>query len=79
MKRLIALILGGLGLGALLKRRRAARPASAGAPADELRAKLAETRVEPEPAPTEPMGVDERRADVHATARQALEDLKDES
>ena len=68
MKRLLALVAGGLGLRAILKRR--SRPAPLGpTPADELRAKLAETK-EPEP-PT----VDDRRADVHARARQALQDL----
>ena len=77
VKRLLALVLGGLGLRALLRRR---RPAVAGPDrADELRAKLAETK-EPPPAPEpEPPadGVDARRADVHARARQALDDLKE--
>jgi hypothetical protein len=68
MKRLLALVAGGLGLRAILKRR--SRPAPLGpTPAEELRARLAETK-EPEP-PT----VDDRRADVHARARQAIEDL----
>jgi hypothetical protein len=68
MKRLLALVAGGLGLRAILKRR--PRPAPRGpTPAEELRARLAETK-EPEP-PT----VDDRRADVHARARQAIEDL----
>jgi hypothetical protein len=71
VKRLLALLLGGLGLRAILRR----RPAPAApAPADELRAKLAATK-EPEPAPAP--GIDERRADVHARAREALDDLKD--
>ena len=53
MKRLLALLLGGLGLRALLRRR---SPAPVGpSPADDLRAKLDETRVEaqaePEAAP----------------------------
>ena len=80
MKRLIALILGGLGLGALLRRRRA-QPAASGAPADELKAKLAETRAEPEQAaePEAPQTVEERRADVHAAARRAIDELGDES
>ena len=75
MKRLLALLLGGLGLRALLRR---SRPAPAGpAPADELRAKLAASKEpEPEPAP-EPPGVDDRRADVHARAREALDQLKE--
>jgi hypothetical protein len=71
MKRLLALVAGGLGLRALLKHR--SRPLAPGpSPAEELRAKLAVTK-EPEPVP-EPT-VDDRRADVHARARQAMQDL----
>jgi hypothetical protein len=84
MKRLLALVAGGLGLRALLRRR--LRPVS---PADDLRAKLARTKAqeaepepvaEPEPESTpepepEPETVDARRADVHARARQAIDDL----
>jgi hypothetical protein len=78
VKRLLALLLGGLGLRALFRSRPA--PVSGPDPADELRAKLAEKRepepeVAPEPEPA-PEGVDARRADVHARARQALDDLK---
>jgi hypothetical protein len=77
MKRLLALVAGGLGLRALLKRR--SRPASTPSPADGLRAKLAEAKAqEPEPAaPLDPRPgtADERRADVHAKARQAIDDL----
>ncbi|HKU58418.1 MAG TPA: hypothetical protein VJP39_02335 [Gaiellaceae bacterium] len=49
MKRLLAVIVGGFGLRVLLRRR--ARSVAAPEPADELRAKLAETRAEDEPAP----------------------------
>ncbi len=79
VKRLLALIVGALGLRALLRRR---QPAPAGpSPADDLRAKLAESRATvdaqaedaTEPEPT----VDDRRADVHARARRAIDDLKD--
>lgn len=81
VKRLLAVLLGGLGLRALFRSRPA--PATGPDPADELRAKLAAARSpEPEaaaeqaaPAP-EPQAVDARRADVHARARQALDDLK---
>ena len=79
MKRLLALLLGGLGLRALLRRR---TPLPAGpSHAEDLRAKLAESRAtveaqaedagEPEPT------VDDRRADVHARARRAIDELKD--
>ena len=77
MKRLLALLLGGLGLRALLRRR---SPATLGpSPADDLRAKLDETRVEepaavPEPEPEAETG--DRRADVHARARAAMDELK---
>ncbi|MFL5954762.1 MAG: hypothetical protein ACJ76I_11720 [Gaiellaceae bacterium] len=90
MKRLLALLAGGLGLRAILKRRsRRSRRAQLGAqpggsPAQELRAKLAETKepdgepeleaAEPDAAP-EPKTLDDRRADVHARARQAMQDL----
>ena len=76
VKRLLALLLGGLGLRALLKRR---APASTGpSPADELRQKLAATKEpEPDPGPEPQDDVDARRADVHARARAALDDLKE--
>jgi hypothetical protein len=74
VKRLVALLLGGLGLRALFRSRPA--PVPGPDPALELRAKLAEAREpEPEPEPV-PGDVDARRADVHARARQALDDLK---
>lgn len=71
MKRLLALFVGGLGIRALLRRRGQAEPVAA--PAEELRAKLAEARVEPEP----PADADARRAEVHGRARQAIDDLKE--
>jgi hypothetical protein len=83
MKRLLALVAGGLGLRAFLKRR--SRPAVSPSPAEDLRAKLAQTKSpeaqtraqEPEPAAPEPQPetVETRRADVHAKARQAIDDL----
>ena len=78
MKRLLALFAGGLGLGALLHRR---RRVSVPAPkAEELRAKLAASRadvapVEPEPPAAPADDVDARRADVHERARRALGEL----
>jgi hypothetical protein len=90
-KRLLALVAGGLGLRAILRRR--ARPARGSSPAEELKARLATTK-QPEPAqpappadstapaevaePAEahaPESVDERRADTHARARHAIEEL----
>jgi hypothetical protein len=102
VKRLLALLAGGLGLRALLRRWRG--PTLGPSPAAGLRAKLDETRgaapgpeleteletepeaePETEPAPqTEPApetrarpreDEDARRADVHARARQAIENL----
>jgi hypothetical protein len=75
MKRLLALVAGGLGVGAILKRR--SRPAPLGpSPAEELRAKLAVTKEpEPEPEPVDEATVEDRRADVHARARRAMQDL----
>jgi len=80
VKRLLALLLGGLGLRALLRRRPA--PASLESPALDLREKLAEARAtveeqveEPEPSETP---VDDRRADVHARARAAIDELRED-
>jgi hypothetical protein len=84
MKRLLALVAGGLGLRALLRRR---RPALSASPADDLRAKLEAAkglvgeREEFESGETpidEVADVDTRRADAHARARQAIDDLGEE-
>jgi hypothetical protein len=72
----LALILGGLGLRAWLRHRSQPAPAAVPPGADDLRAKLAETKV-PEPEPAPPESVDERRADVHARARQAIDELRE--
>ena len=80
MKRWIAVVAGGFGLVAYLRRRRRSEPTQA-EPADELRAKLAASRAESdEPAgeTTEPAAADEvgdRRRDVHERARQAVDEL----
>ena len=99
MKRLLALVAGGLGLRALLRRR--SRSVFSPSPAADLRAKLAQTKsqetptkaaepapepdpeldpepgpeLDPEPEPAQPETVEGRRADVHAKARQAIDDL----
>jgi MYXO-CTERM domain-containing protein len=85
-KRLFAL-LGALGLGAIVHRRR--RPDPAPSHAEELQAKLAVAKEpvakEPEPVAKEPEpvsasdSVDERRADAHARARHAIEELGEKS
>jgi hypothetical protein len=82
MKRLLALLAGALGLRALL-RRRSRDAASDEQRADVLRAKLAESRtVEGDRAdfesgeiPVDEADVATKRADVHARARQAIDDL----
>lgn len=77
MKRLLALLAGGLGLRMLLRRK--AQSAPIGEPAEELRAKLAETRSDSDAASsngTDP-AVDDRRADVHERARRAIDELRD--
>jgi len=74
--RLIALLLGGFGLGAYLRRRRRhSEPEYS--PADELRSKLAETRTaeEPEPEQGPETELEERRREVHERARGAIDDL----
>lgn len=77
MKRLVALAVSAFGVRALLRRRSRAIE-----PADELRSRLAATRTTDEPEPPaatsadEPLdGVDARRADVHARARQSIDEL----
>ena len=89
MARLIALLLGGFGLGAYLRRRRNRELPPAFSPADELRSKLAESRAAeppPEPAPApepepelEPEQLEsdlaERRRAVHERARGAIDEL----
>lgn len=75
MKRVIALIAGLFGLRVFLRRRALSAPGPE--PADELRAKLAETRADDEPAPSSNGSVDSRRADVHERARKAIDELRD--
>jgi hypothetical protein len=79
--RLVALLLGGFGLGAYLRRRRRRAAGPEYSPADELRSKLAASRAEQEPEPqpaAEPTlesDLDERRHEVHERARGAIDDL----
>jgi hypothetical protein len=87
MKRLLALVAGGLGLGALVRRRRG-RLALSPSPADDLRAKLESSKgLEAERAEFESgeipvdqvADVDVRRAGVHARARRAIDELGESS
>jgi hypothetical protein len=89
--RLLALLLGGFGLGAYLGRRRRREPARVErSPAEELRARLAEARARPDepehaaaedaaapPSAPEPEApaLDARRAAVHDRARRAIDEL----
>ena len=82
MGRLVALLLGGFGLGAYLRRRRRRRATPDFAPADELRSKLAESRSAEEataegPSPEHELETDleARRREVHERARGAIDDL----
>jgi hypothetical protein len=90
MRAFLAMIVGGLGLGALLRRRRQNSQAEIGAdPADELRARLAESKsvtsaenmqadgradIEETSGATPDPGA--RREDVHQRAREAIEKLR---
>jgi hypothetical protein len=91
MKRLLAVLAGAVGLRALLRRRAQAGTAQADAThAEELRTKLAASRdleadraefeggETPVDRAADPVqgDVETRRADVHARARQAMDDLK---
>jgi hypothetical protein len=85
VKRWLAAAAGLFGLVAYLRRRRSRAVEAEPDPADELRAKLAETRETPagEAEAREPAGepeapsdsVEERRQDVHDKGRQALDEL----
>jgi hypothetical protein len=76
VKRLLAVVVGLFGIRALLRRR--SHPVvtyGAPSPAEDLKARLAESRgSEPETA-AEPT-VDEKRVDVHNRARGAIDELK---
>ena len=75
MKRALAALAGILGIAWWRRRKHEppAQPAEAD-PAEELRAKLAASR-EPEPEPEAPADVADRRQDVHARARAAIDEL----
>jgi hypothetical protein len=79
--RLVALLLGGFGLVAFLRRRRGRQLELEHSPADELRSKLAESRTAeetPVEAPPErelETDLEERRREVHERARGAIDDL----
>jgi len=73
VKRLLAWLAGAAGAGAAYRALRR-KPEPAVSPAEELRAKLAETRVaESEPEPLDP---DARRRGVHEAGRAAIDELK---
>jgi hypothetical protein len=74
VKRLFALLLGGFGAAAWWQRRRRRTAlVEESSPADELRARLAETRTAPEPEPE--LDPESRRRAVHEQARQRLDEL----
>jgi len=77
VKRLLALVLSGFGLFAWLRWRGGKPPEPELSPADELRARLSETRAAEEEQVTEPDPDDPqaRRRAVHERARQQLDDL----
>ena len=81
MRGWIAAAVGLFGLIAYVRRRRRPSPPQV-EPADELRARLAESRVDPSPnrppsrkAEAAPDELGERRQDVHDRARSAIDEL----
>ncbi len=87
MKRWLAVVAGAFGLVAIVRRRRRRVARAEIAPADELRAKLAQTRVDESRGSVEPEAASaadgeaapdklaERRRDVHDRAREAIDEL----
>ena len=86
MRRLLTWAVVSLGIAALARRLRKrhsvaeapspVEPAPAGDPADELRRKLAESRVEDEPVEA-PETVEERRAEVHDSGRATIDAMRE--
>jgi hypothetical protein len=79
MKRLFGWLAGAVG-GAAVYRALKRQPEPAADPAEELRAKLAETKgSDPEAVsdPAVPPDVDERRREVHEQGRAAIDELRD--
>jgi hypothetical protein len=76
---LIALLAGALGAFAFWRRRRRRGADPQVSPADELKAKLAESRAggeqDAEPEPELQTDLDARRREVHDRARGAIDDL----
>ena len=85
MRRLLTWIAGAAGglaaYRAVNRRKAAPEPVTAEVdPAQELRAKLAEARAEPEPeAEVAPGDLDARRRDVHEQARAAIDEMREET
>ena len=74
MKRFVAVAVGGLGLGALL-RRRLRQPSGPEEHAAELRERLAESRAAEAAATSQPDDVDGRRRDLHERTRRSIDEL----
>jgi hypothetical protein len=72
-----ALLLGAFGVGAFWRRRRRNHDEPDYSPADELKAKLAESRGDEDEAdkPVLETDLDARRREVHDQARGAIDDL----
>ena len=76
MGRFVALLLGALGLGAFWRRRRRQAVEPDYSPADELKAKLAETRAGGEDEePVLEADLEARRREVHERARGSIDEL----
>jgi hypothetical protein len=73
----IAFLLGALGFGAFWRRRRLMHAEPDYSPADELKAKLAESREDEDESakPVLESDLDARRREVHDQARGAIDDL----
>jgi hypothetical protein len=77
VKRFVALLVGGFGLGAWFTRSRQKQsPVAEASPADELRARLAETKATAAPEAEAEADPETRRRELHDRTRAQIDELR---